>query len=289
VSVSSGGGQADRVSVGPSISADGRYVAFLSRATNLVAGSVDNGSNAFVHDLRSGATRRINAASLSRLGNRESDVVSISGNGRYVAFASYSADLQTGDVFVYDMRTGATRRASRSDAGRPGNRRSFAPSISADGRLVAFSSYASNLVGRDRNGQPDVFVRDLRAGTTRLVSRNSAGIQGNGPSERTHHTAMSPDGRHVAFTSWASNLVPADTNGHADVFVRDLRTGSTQRVSVGSHGEQGNSMSDGSAMSAVGTVIFGSAASNLVGGDTNDRGDVFLRPVNSRSGQPNRG
>ena len=113
------------------------------------------------------------------------------------------------DVFVRDRQTGATRRVSVGPGGVQGDSSSFTPSISADGRFVAFSSSASNLVPDDINGIPDVFVRDRQTGTTRRVSVGPGGVQGNSSS---FDPAISADGRFVAFISAASNLVPGDTN-----------------------------------------------------------------------------
>ena len=126
------------------------------------------------------------------------------------------------------------------------------PAISADGRFVAFSSDATNLVPGDTNGTADVFVRDRQTGTTRRVSVGSGGAQGNGLSV---DPAISADGRFVAFASDATNLVPGDTNGADDVFVRDRQTGTTRRVSVGSGGAQGDRVSFDPAISADGRFV----------------------------------
>ncbi|RZU01466.1 WD40 repeat protein [Kribbella rubisoli] len=152
--------------------------------------------------------------------------------------------------------------------------------VSAHGRYVVFSSYATDLVPGDTNGQRDVFVRDLVRGRTTRVSVGDGGVQGNGESREG---SISADGRYVAFTSFASNLVPGDTNGgEGDVFLRDLKTGRTTLVSVGSQG-QGNLSSVGSEISADGShVAFTSAATNLVVGDTNDTQDVFVRDLRTQ-------
>ena len=161
--------------------------------------------------------------------------------------------------------------------GTQANGDSASPAISADGRYVAFGSDASNLVPGDTNGTSDVFVRDLRSGTTQRVSVATDGTQANGDSDSP---AISADGRYVAFASYASNLVPGDTNGTADVFVRDLRSGTTRRVSVATDGTQANGDSGSPAISADGRyVAFESDASNLVPGDTNHCVDVFVRDL----------
>ncbi|HMJ31064.1 MAG TPA: hypothetical protein VK512_20330, partial [Xanthobacteraceae bacterium] len=186
---------------------------------------------------------------------------SISADGRYVAFRSDASNLVpgdtngTGDVFVRDLQTGAITRVSTNASGDQGNSASGDPSISADGRYVAFYSSASNLVPGDTNFLADVFVRDLQTGAITRVSTNASGVQGNGgehPSVSSWSPSISADGRYVAFDSYASNLVPGDTNGYADVFVRDLQTGAITRVSTNASGDQGNSFSSNPSISADG-------------------------------------
>src|SRR5260221_597397 len=174
-------------------------------------------------------------------------------------------------------RAQTTERVSVATGGAQGNSSHTAfqfCSISAGGRFVAFQSDADNLVAGDTNGVQDVFLRDRRSGTTERVSLDSAGTQGNYSS---YYPSISTDGRFVAFASGATNLVPGDTNGAQDVFVRDRQTGTTERVSVDSAGTQGNGNSLGSSISADGRfVAFGSAASNLIAGDPNATNDVFV-------------
>jgi Tol biopolymer transport system component len=225
VSVSSAGAQGNSSSYTPSISADGRYVAFRSYATNLVSGNVNGYSDIFVRDRQTGTTTRVSVANAGYEGNNDSSSPSISADGRYVAFASLASNLVSGagdtngveDIFVRDRQTGTTERVSVSSAGTQGNGASSSPSISADGRYVAFYSLASNLVSGDTNGTFDIFVRDRQTGTTELVSVSSSGVQGNSASSSP---SISADGRYVAFYSPASNLVSGDTNGSADIFVR---------------------------------------------------------------------
>ncbi|MDD5631453.1 MAG: CARDB domain-containing protein, partial [Methylococcales bacterium] len=188
------------------------------------------------------------------------------------------------DIFVRDLVTGATSRVSVSSKGVQGNDYSFKPAISADGRYVAFRSWADNLVDKDTNGNTDVFVRDRMTGKTTRVNVSSTGMQGNGNDEDDYFNdfrsriAISADGRYVAFSTNASNLVAGDTNGIDDVFVRDCVNHTTTRVSVGLAGVQGNSYSREPAISADGRyVAFESAANNLIVGDTNRTWDVFVR------------
>jgi Tol biopolymer transport system component len=349
VSVDSAGSEANGSSGAPAISADGRYVAFHSAASDLVAGDTnqcgyggpDPGMcpDVFVHDRNTGQTVRVSVDSSGNQGSGRSDWPSISGDGRYVAFSSLAPDLVPGDtndrsdIFLHDLETGETSRVSVDSggnqlpslssgwythavsfdgryvafryggsaiyvrdrqagttelvsvntAGDPANDISDAPAISADGRYVAFSSIASNLAPGDFVLCPgdwglfyncdDVFVHDRNTGVTERVSMSSAGVGGNWISGRP---VISSDGLRVAFDSVSTNLVPDDTNGSIDVFVRDRQVGQTTRVSVDSGGNQ----SDGGSSAAISAdgryVVFASSASNLVPGDTNGAGDIFV-------------
>jgi Tol biopolymer transport system component len=228
VSVDSSGAQGDGPSFeGPSISADGRYVAFASYATNLVPGDTNATQDVFVHDRQTGATERVSVDSGGIEGDNSSTYPSISADGRYVAFLSSADNLVPGDtngfsdVFVHDRQTGAIARANVDSSGAQADSESYDPWISADGRYVAFASYAQNLVAGDTNLNLDVFVHDLQTGATERESVDSSGAQGNAGS---YFAGISSDGRFVAFTSAASNLVAGDTNGVEDVFVRDRGT-----------------------------------------------------------------
>jgi Tol biopolymer transport system component len=283
ISVSSAGAQGDGQSFLAAISADGRYVAFDSEATNLVPGDTNGFQDVFVRDVVTGRTRRVSVGSGGAQGNAASLYPAISGDGRYVAFTALASNLVPGDingsqdVFVRDVVTGQTRRVSVSSSGDPGDAASFNPAISGDGRYVAFSSAAVNLVRRDTNGSWDVFVRDMLTGRTRRVSLDSNGAQGDAKSLLP---TLSADGRYVAFDSAATNLVAADTNFAFDVFVRDVLTGRTRRVSVSRTGTQGNFESLNPAINGDGRyVAFSSEASNLAGRDTNATSNVFRRDL----------
>jgi Tol biopolymer transport system component len=280
VSVASDGTQGDSGSFSPSISADGRYVAFESLASNLVAGDSNAASDVFVHDRTTGVTERVSVASDGTPPNGSSQAPSISGNGSIVAFRSAASNLVPGDtnnatdVFVHDRTTGVIERVSVASDGAQTNSGSFSPSVSGDGRYVAFESLASRVVPGDTNSAMDVFVHDRTTGVTERVSVASDGTQGDSRSDRA---SISADGRHVAFRSDASNLVVGDTNSRGDVFVHDRTTGVTERVSVASDGAQANGRSDRTSMSADGRyVTFDSLASNLAAGDTNNTTDVFV-------------
>lgn len=170
-------------------------------------------------------------------------------------------------------------RASVSQTGGQANGDSLGTSISGTGHFVAFASDASNLVPNDTNGSSDIFVRDLTTNTTKLVSTNSAGTEGNLASSSP---AISSDGRWVAFSSYATNLVSGDGNGEPDIFVHDLATGVTKVVSVSSSGELGNNRSLFPSISGDGSrVAFESRASNLVVGDSNNESDVFVHDLST--------
>ena len=204
----------------------------------------------------------------------------VSGDGLLVAFTSVASNLSPGDssrwadVFVYDRRVGSVDRVSLSPDGTEGNDVSYDPFLSGDGRFVAFTSFASNLVAGDVYPGTDIFVRDRLAGVTELASVSSDAVQGNGDSDGP---SISADGRFMAFSSLASNLASGDTNGLKDVFVRDRQARVTVRVSLSSDGFEGQGNSESASISADGRFItFDSDAANLVSGDTNERRDVFV-------------
>jgi len=280
VSVASDGTQGDWDSDRPSISADGRYVAFESVATNLVPDDTNGRYDIFVHDRQTGQTTRVSVASDGTQGDGRSRDASISADGRYVAFESVATNLVpddtngSTDVFVHDGETGQTTRVSVASDGTQGDGGSEAFSISADGRYVAFLSWASNLVPGDTNTTGDIFVHDRETGQTTRVSVASDGTEGDGHSG---YPSISADGRYVAFESYATNLVPDDTNANDDIFVHDRETGQTTRVSVASDGTQGNAPSYDASNSADGRyVAFESWATNLVLTDTNATSDIFV-------------
>jgi CSLREA domain-containing protein len=277
VSVSATGSEGDNDSIAPSISADGRFVAFISYASNLVVGDT-NGYDVFVFDRQ---TRGIERVNVSGIGAQADPIPpSISADGRFVAFASNASNLvpddtnNNDDVFVFDRQTSTIERVSVSGTKLEGNDGSSSPSISADGRFVAFESRASNLVPGDTNDHSDSFIFDRQTHTIQRVSVSAAGTEGNGDS---HAPSMSADGKYATFYSYASNLVPGDTNTNGDVFVVNLQTHAIERVSTSAAGSEGNSDSYLPTISADGRfVAFQSVASNLVPNDTNGKSDVFV-------------
>ena len=263
VSVSSAGEQGDAASYDPSISPDGRFVAFVSEACNLVPGDTNGGGDfgfgvdIFVRDRATGTTELVSVSSAGEQGTGDSYDPSISADGRFVAFYSDAGNLvagdtnDEGDIFVRDRANRTTERVSVSNAGRQANSYSEHLSISGDGRFVAFDSDASNLVARDTNSWDDIFVRDRKKGTTERVSVSDAGRQWSGSSGSP---SISADGRFVAFGSTATDLVARDRY-QDDVFVRDRRTGTTKRVSISSAGRQGNGSSGSPSISADGRSV----------------------------------
>ena len=242
------------------MSADGRYVVY-ARAIDDPYGPLPAGIDLL--DRLTGVVTEVAQARVGPLGYTDPGApgdanalkgLSISANGRVVAFASgrplVTPDDNGGiwDIYVRDLDTGILSRVSVSSAGVQGNGHSAFPSLSADGRFVAFSSAASNLVANDTNAKLDVFVHDRQTGTTERVNVSSSGSQSagdfstiNAPFPQSfwcHCPSISASGREVAFWSFASDLVPGDTNGNFDAFVRDRQTGQTTRVSVKSDGSQ---------------------------------------------------
>src|SRR6266496_3891546 len=267
VSVASDGTEGNGRSYDSSaLSKDGRFVAFRSAATNLVSSDTNNTWDLFLHDQQTGQTTRVSVDSFGNQGNGGSFRPALSADGAVVAFDSDATNLvkgdtnNAGDIFVYDKQ-GQTRRVSVSSGGAAGNSDSYDPSISPNGRFVAFYSVATNLVNGDTNtcgpfttpgSCSDVFVRDLQMGQTERVSVDSHGNQGNSVS---YDPSISADGRFVAFYSLASNLVDGvdgDTNNTYDVFVHDRQTGQTTRVSVDSNDTQANGGSFNVCLSADG-------------------------------------
>ena len=287
VSVGSGGGEGNGVSLNSTITADGRYVAFNSAATDLVPGVTNGKSQVYVYDTH--ATNMV-CASLGHDGSQgdsDSYIAYISADGSCVAFISRAGNLVTGIpggqdlIYVRDLRAGTNSCVSLAPNGNPANAPCNASSISADGRFVGFDSRAANLVAGVANGYDNCFVRDRQSGTTALVSVASGGALGNADSDSPQ---LSADGRLVVFESDASNLVSGDTNQQTDVFLRDLQAGQTTRVSVSASGGQLNDFSwvGLSSISSSGTVIaFHTDARNVVPGMTDFPGDVYVRDLGS--------
>jgi Tol biopolymer transport system component len=288
---SSSGVQGNAASSDPAISPDGRYVAFVSSASNLVSGDTNNSGDIFVFDQVTRTTTRASTSTSGVQGDRNSMNPSISRDGSRVVFESFATNLiagadtnQTRDVFV-GSRTRVSFRASQSSTGVQGNSFSSNAVVSDDGRAVAFESRASNLVSGDTNSRSDVFHHDV---VTRQTTRASNGFSTTPFNTPANGNSGSPDinhdGRVVTYRSDATNLVAQDPNGSiADVFVAHLdrpRGAQNTLVSVSSGGAAANGVSSAPALSSNAQVVgFASAASNLVGGDTNAKTDAFRRTL----------
>ncbi len=270
----------------PSISADGRIVAFASAATNLVDGDTNEVDDIFIYDAGDGTTTRIVGASGEADGG--SSFPRLSGDGQRVVFASQARNLVDGDdneatdIFLYERSSGVISRVSVASDGTPSDGDSRTPAISDDGRVVAFVSEARTFVDTDLRGVIQAYTHDVGSGTTELASVSSAGEPAN---RISFLPDLNGDGSVVAFKSEGSNLVDGDTNGVPDVFVRDRSTGVTERISVDNFGNQSNDLSGGPAISDDGRyVAFISFSSTFDPLDGNGFSDVFI--VN-RDADPN--
>jgi Tol biopolymer transport system component len=322
-SVDTAGGDPNDNSSEASVSGDGRYIAFGSDATDLVPGDGNATRDVFRRDLRLGTTTRVSVDVGGGDPNGTSSAPSISADGHLVAFTSSATDLVVGDgnespstdVFVRDVESHATTRASLDAAGGDPDSSSFDPAISADGRFVTFTSDASDLVPGDGNAARDVFVRDLRDMATTRVSVDTTGGDSNG--ESLTEPSISANGRRVAFESSATDLVPSGETGvfvrdlgagittlvasgsccpsisgsgrhvafgFGDLFVRNLSAGTTTQVSVDTEGGDPNNMSFRASISADGRyVAFESFATDLVLDDGNVAPDIFVRDLRTNT------
>jgi uncharacterized repeat protein (TIGR01451 family) len=284
VSVDAGGNEGNDASgflSGPAISGDGRFVAFDSTATNLLPG-VNLPFNIFVHDRLTNAIEMVSVSSSGREGEGLSSAPDLSPDGRFVAFDSDASNLVRGDrnditdVFRHDRVTGETILVSLSSAGQQGVASSHAPAISADGNLIVFHAN-SPLVPADTNDNTDVYLRDVQAGTTALVSVALDGGAGNGTS---FIQDISGDGRFVVFVSSATNLVAGDVvDNEPNVYVRDVLAGTTELASLGSDGTRANvGFFDVPSISADGRFVALSTFDSLVPEDTRPFSlDIYLR------------
>jgi Tol biopolymer transport system component len=280
VSVATAGTEGDNDAFTLSLSSNGNFVAFGSTATNLVAGDTNDVIDVFVRDRNTDTTERVSLTNAGLQANGESFSPAISSTGRYVAFRSDATNLvandtnNNADIFVRDRTLGVTRRVSVASDGTQANGDSILPAISADGRFVAFSSDASNLVAGDFNNLADIFVHDRQDDTTiRVVApaefNTASGIIIVAPS-------ISPDGGFVGLRSNADDLVPGDTNNSFDTFLIARDTLIAERTSVSSSEVEGNSDSSRPSISTNNRyVVFSSNATNLVSNDINGFEDVL--------------
>jgi Tol biopolymer transport system component len=292
VSQDAAGNPGDDYSAGPSISADGRYVAFESLATNF---GDTHGSGVLKIYRKDRTTGEVIPISVTSTGDDPTvDAVdgsvtpSISADGSVVAYASDCSDIVAGDtntfidIFVATVGGGGTVTtviASPNTTGGVADESSFNPSLSGDGLFVAFHSKATNLIPLDTNDVIlDVFVYSVTLNTVTLVSKNSQGIQAETPAD-SQHASISSNGRLIAFQSVASNLVPGDTNLSSDIFVHDTWTGVTERVSVDTSNIQAGVSQNSFApsISADGKAVAFTSKAAFVKDDTNGLDDVYAR------------
>ena len=277
-------GSAGAEAFNPAISADGRYVAYVSFASAIVAGDTNDTADVFVFDRAMHTTKRVSAASDGTQGSDYSGVSdfaeapALSADGRFIAFESKASNLVTDDtngghdIFVHDQQAGTTERVSVANDGVQSNGWSHDPSMSADGRYVTYMSFASNLVPGDTGKAGDVFLYDRLTGTTERVSETPSGAEA---SDNSGEAEISANGRFVVYSSHASNIVSGDTNGVPDIFVFDVATGVTERVSLKSDGAQFARGSFSPEISADGRyVTFTNEASDYAGPVNPDR-EVF--------------
>ncbi len=281
VSSDSAGNEGNKTSIAQVFSPDGTKIAFLSDATNLVAGDTNNATDIFIKTLATGAITRVSTSGTGVQGDGNSLYFDFSPDGSKIVFYSLASNFAAGDtnarhdVFIKDLSTGAVTMLSVDSGGNEGNDLSYLPQFSPDGHKVAFLSSASNLLPGDTNGRADIFVKNLDTGVLSVVTSDAAGNFGNFVSDKI---VFSPDSTKIAFISGSSNLVPGDTNfnGFMDVFVKDLATGEILRTSVSLYGAQADSSSLVMQFSPDGSKLYiSSQASTLISGDTNGREDVF--------------
>ncbi len=285
-STSSNGVQANKESSvlnfrGPHPSADGRFVTFYSKASNLVLGDTNNAFDVFVKDTVLDVTTRVSVATGGGEADGESRDPRISPDGRFVVFGSFSRTIvvphfaSNQDIFVHDRALGTTVIVSVPSAGGQANQNCSHADISDDGRWVVFASTATNVVPGDSNQVSDIFLRDVQLG---VITRLSLALNGGQSNLESRYPDLSGDGAVCAFESMATNLVAADTNPASDVFLRDLNTGVTELVSLSSAGTQGSGGSFAPCLSHDGRfVAFQSSAADLVIGDNNAVTDIFVR------------
>ncbi|MDM8528446.1 hypothetical protein QUF58_09575 [Anaerolineales bacterium HSG24] len=288
VSVASDGTQSNGISSYAAISGDGRFVGFISTADNLVENDDNRQSDLFIHDTWTKMTEIVSVATDGTQGNKSTfNRSAISFDGQVVAFQSTSTNLiqrdinNVADVFVRDRQQNITTLASISSEGVQGNGGSLSPSVSGDGRFVAFRSFASSLTRGDTNNTFDILVHDRNTAQTNRVSIAPDGGVSNGNSLDAF---IAMYGRYVSFQSKATNLIANDTNSMQDVFLYDMDTGQTILMSVTSNGTQANRESNQLApVSGLGrSAVFQTVANNLVSSDTNGHIDIFVHDQSSQ-------
>ncbi|WP_344534216.1 hypothetical protein [Streptomyces albiaxialis] len=276
ISTAPDGKEGDGSSGRASLSADGRYAAFTSRAANLVAGDTNGVADVFVRDLKTGKTQRVSLGAGGAQADGASDDAAISADGRHVAFSSEAGNLDgdaTGShVYVRDLRTGTTERI-KDDVGSPGFDRSGSPALSADGRTVAFQVWKSEVQPGGDDGR--IYALDRDSGKLTRVSQAPSG-------ENDVHAGMRPsvsaNGAKVAY-QWAETQRTGRPDW-SDLYVFDLRDGKRVQADVTRTGATADAHAEGPRISADGrSVTYHSPATNVVPGDTNGTQNVFVRDL----------
>lgn len=276
VSLDSAGGEVGGASLNPEISGDGTAVVFESDAPDLVSGDINGVMDIFVHEIAGGATERVNVSGLGDEANAAGFAPDISHDGRYVVFHSSASnlvvpDVNGTDIFRHDRLSGDTALVSLDTAGQQAGGSHLFASLSADGQRVAFESSGDMLVPGDDNGEKDIFLRDLVAGTTLLVSLDPNNLQFAGTSDTAR---LSADGNFVVFRAMPGN------GGPRQIYMRDIAAGRTQLISRARSGAPGGMDSLAAGVSEGGTrVLFGSDGDDLVAGDINGLEDVFVAEI----------
>lgn len=272
ISVNNAGVEGNGDSAQPVISANGRFIAFSSKATNFVEGTAGSVANIFIYDTQTQQIRGINPLD----SNGDSLNPSISIDGHWIAFESSASNLvpndtnDASDIFVFDTQNNQLTLVSINDAGVEGTGNSLHPVLSENGNVVVFESQASNLVADDSNASSDIFLYDLTTHSIQRVSQATAQADGG-----SYHPSVAAEGKVVVFESDATNLVTGDTNGVSDIIIKDMATGQVQRI-TNATGEQANSAAYYPTISATGRyVAFTTAATNLVGGNANALFDIL--------------
>ena len=266
----------------PGISADGTKVAFYSDATNFIPGVFHR--QIWLKDLASGALSLVSATAGGQAGNADSANAKVSADGSVVAFSTLSTNFDQRDTDLYadiyekSLATGALTLVSTSTSGVKGNNRSTIPSISADGNVVAFYSFSTNLDPGDPDSREDIYVKHLDTGVLTLASTNAGGVKGNA---KSLNPSLSADGVRVAFDTFATNFDPRDLDGGIkDVYVKNLVTGELDLLSITTAGTKGNRSSEFPAISGGGfTVEFQSGATNLVAQDVDPTVDIYAKTL----------
>jgi Tol biopolymer transport system component len=268
-------------------SVNGRYVAFVSLADDIVPGDTNRGEDLFVRDLKIGKTQRVSVSSTGAQANNSLMNImnhAVTGTGRYVAFGSTARNLVKGDTngtydcFVRDLTKKTTVRASLGVGGVQGNDTAGSCLVTDDGNSAVFTSFANNLVPGDTNDMPDVFVRNLVTGAVHRITVTPTGQQA---ARGGILMDMTPDGRLIVIESISGDLVPGDTNDEVDQFVYDRRTGRMTQVDVASDGTRPALSGEEGSISADGSRVAFETRASLDPADTNQLYDIYVHDLAS--------